>query len=74
MGRRIASIAVLAGIAWGVAAAAGDPPAEKKEAGPYDPKADAKAAVASALEKARRGGKRVLIVYGGNWCGWCLSF
>lgn len=37
----------------------------------YNEEADAKAEIARAAEKARRDNKRVLLVYGGNWCGWC---
>jgi hypothetical protein len=36
---------------------------------PYDPSADADAAVAAAFAQARKDGKRVLIELGGNWCG-----
>jgi len=35
---------------------------------PYNPNADARAQVASAIAKARRGDKLVLIELGGNWC------
>ena len=37
----------------------------------YDPKADATAAVSEAAAKAGRDHKRVLLMFGGNWCGWC---
>ncbi len=37
----------------------------------YDEAADAKADIAAALVKAKKDNKRVLIQYGGNWCGWC---
>lgn len=40
----------------------------------YDEKADAKTLVADALKRARRSDRRVLIMYGGNWCGWCYRF
>jgi thioredoxin-related protein len=39
----------------------------------YDEKADAKAQIAAAVAKAKRENKRVLIVYGGNWCSWCYK-
>ncbi len=39
----------------------------------YDEKADAKAEIADALKKARIEDKRVLITWGGNWCGWCYK-
>jgi thioredoxin-related protein len=37
----------------------------------YDPKADGKAQVAAALSRATAGDKRVLVVFGANWCIWC---
>jgi hypothetical protein len=46
------------------------PSAEGKPA-IYDEQADHEAALARALEQARREHKRVLITFGGNWCGWC---
>jgi thioredoxin-related protein len=38
----------------------------------YDEKADAQKQLAAALASARRGHRRVLIQWGGNWCPWCL--
>ncbi len=40
----------------------------------YDPKADAAADIAAAVEKAGRENKFVLIQGGGNWCKWCIEF
>ncbi|MCX6560702.1 MAG: thioredoxin family protein [Candidatus Aminicenantes bacterium] len=37
----------------------------------YDEKADAKADIAAALARAAKENRRVLIQWGGNWCGWC---
>jgi thiol-disulfide isomerase/thioredoxin len=37
----------------------------------YDEAADGKQLVAAGLERARLEGKHVLVVFGGNWCGWC---
>jgi thioredoxin-related protein len=37
----------------------------------YDEKADAKVLIANAVKKAKEENKRVLITWGGNWCGWC---
>lgn len=37
----------------------------------YDEKADARADVKAALAVAKKENKRVLIQWGGNWCGWC---
>jgi thioredoxin-related protein len=50
-------------------------PAESKQekAAPplYDEQADAKTDVAAALARAKKENRRVLIQWGGNWCGWC---
>lgn len=57
---------------------ADDPPkpkaekADKPEVKVYDEKADAKALIATALTSAKRENRRVLVQWGGNWCGWCL--
>ncbi len=37
----------------------------------YDVQADAKRQVQEASAKAQRDGKRVLVMFGGDWCGWC---
>ena len=37
----------------------------------YDEAADAEQLVAAALAVAKRDHQRVLLMYGGNWCGWC---
>ncbi|PCJ13656.1 MAG: hypothetical protein COB10_05375 [Planctomycetota bacterium] len=39
----------------------------------YDVEADASADIAAALARAHKNNKRVLVVYGGNWCGWCVK-
>jgi thiol:disulfide interchange protein len=38
----------------------------------YDADADAKADVAAAIKQARAEHKRVIIDFGGNWCGDCI--
>jgi thioredoxin-related protein len=40
----------------------------------YNPLADAKSEVASAILRARESGKHVFIQVGGNWCKWCIRF
>lgn len=40
----------------------------------YDEKADAKADIEAALVKAGHENQRVLLVFGGNWCDWCVKF
>ena len=37
----------------------------------YDESADAAAQIDAALAKAKKENRRVLIQWGGNWCGWC---
>jgi thioredoxin-related protein len=37
----------------------------------YDKTADATAQVAKAVERAKHDDKRVLLMFGGDWCGWC---
>lgn len=39
----------------------------------YDEKLDARAAFDEALARANREHKHVLVIFGGNWCQWCLS-
>lgn len=38
----------------------------------YDESADARAQIKSAVERAGREHKRVLVQWGGNWCPWCI--
>ena len=52
----------------------GDKPAAQPQAAKpaiYDTTADAKTQIAAALAKAKRENQRVLVMFGGNWCGWC---
>jgi thiol:disulfide interchange protein len=37
----------------------------------YDEQADARAQVEAATALARRDARRVLVMFGGDWCGWC---
>lgn len=37
----------------------------------YDESADGAAQVREAVARAARDNKRVLVMFGGNWCGWC---
>lgn len=38
----------------------------------YDESADANEQISTARAAAKGSGRRVLIQWGGNWCGWCL--
>jgi len=40
----------------------------------YDPKEDAVAAIAKAVQKAKAEKKHVFVQVGGNWCIWCARF
>lgn len=40
----------------------------------YNPLADARAEINSAVKKAKMENKNVLLQIGGNWCIWCLRF
>jgi len=40
----------------------------------YNPEADAKKDIASAVAKASAAGKHVFLQIGGNWCPWCVKF
>lgn len=37
----------------------------------YDEEADGRNLIAAALERAKAEGKRPLLTWGANWCGWC---
>lgn len=40
----------------------------------YHPEADAADEIHSAIKKANAENKHVLIIAGGNWCSWCITF
>jgi len=46
-----------------------EPPAKVKL---YGESANAKAPIAAALADAKKTHRRVLLQWGGNWCGWCI--
>jgi thioredoxin-related protein len=50
---------------------AADPEYPKMGPDIYDPKADGTAQITAALEKAGGEKKRVLLMFGANWCPWC---
>lgn len=69
-----AAVAVVVGGTSRVGAQEGKPEEPKqanKRPDIYDEKADAEKQVAGALEVAKREKTRVLLMFGGNWCGWC---
>src|SRR3954447_14804592 len=66
--RRLVAVLVLAVCASPLVAAA---PATKPAI--YDESADAKQQLAAAEQLAARDHQRVLMVVGGNWCGWCVK-
>ncbi|TDG37107.1 thioredoxin family protein [Pedobacter changchengzhani] len=40
----------------------------------YNPSANAQADIKTAVAKAKKEKKHVLIQVGGNWCSWCIAF
>lgn len=48
-------------------------PAQPEKPAIYDANADAKEQIAEAVAKAKKENRRVLIQWGGNWCGWCIQ-
>lgn len=40
---------------------------------PYNPQADAKKEIQTAVNKAAQDNKQVLLIIGGNWCPWCVK-
>jgi thiol:disulfide interchange protein len=70
-------VVILAGLTAGVTAgralgaAADPPPAGTVRPDLYDRTADGNQQIADALKTAQRDHKRVLLMFGANWCGWC---
>lgn len=47
-------------------------PGAKEKPKLYDEQADARVQIRAAVAKAKKENRRVLIQWGGNWCGWCI--
>jgi len=47
------------------------PAAAAKRAPIYDKQADTKAQVEKAITRAKKNNQRILLMFGGDWCGWC---
>jgi thioredoxin-related protein len=47
------------------------PAAPAQRASIYDKSADAKALVEKAAQRAKHENQRILVMFGGDWCGWC---
>jgi len=56
---------------WCVAALLAVAVVESSFAGDYDPKRDPEQDLRQAVKAAESGGKRILVIVGGEWCGWC---
>jgi thiol:disulfide interchange protein len=67
--RRIWTLTLALAVASASAVSAGQ--AIKKEKDIYNEKADARAEIKEALKKAEVGHKRVIVVFGANWCYDC---
>ncbi|MDQ7012390.1 MAG: thioredoxin family protein [Planctomycetota bacterium] len=48
-------------------------PTQAEKPALYDESAVATEQIAAALAKAKKENRRVLIQWGGNWCGWCIK-
>jgi thioredoxin 1 len=59
------AVAATSAVSWAQAAK------KEKEKDIYNEKVDAHAEIKEALEKAERGHKRVIVVFGANWCYDC---
>ena len=44
-----------------------------EQEGPYDPRANARAEIAKAIDRAQQDNKHILLVFGANWCPWCRA-
>jgi thioredoxin-related protein len=53
------------------APAAAKPATAAKRASIYDKSADTSAQLAKATARAKHDEKRILVMFGGDWCGWC---
>src|SRR5688572_7217604 len=63
--------ALLLALPAGAAAQEAKVTAEAARPSIYDAKADAREQVRAATALARRDARRVLVMFGGDWCGWC---
>lgn len=68
---RIAVLAMLAAHAPTVFSSQANGPVQQRQV--YSDTADAHAEIRSALETAKRDHKRVILDFGGNWCGDCKA-
>ncbi len=73
----LSGVVVFAGVAGArqeqPGAAAAQPAAKADKPRVYDEKADAKEQIAAAVARAKQQNRRVLVQWGGNWCGWCVK-
>lgn len=67
-------IILIAALAFTAASVKAQDPQKADPPKIYNPAADAKADIASAIKKANTEHKNVLLQIGGNWCIWCLRF
>lgn len=62
---------VISSLAWLPVPIRAEPSPKTSRPFIYDESADAVKQIADALARARKEGKRVLLQFGANWCGWC---
>ena len=81
---RVSAVLIALGLAFSPACAPAAPPTNAPKVSiaslaelprplplPYDERADATAELDAAFARAKASGKRVLVDFGGNWCGDC---
>ena len=76
LGPRLAAVLVLAtasaaAFAQDKAATQAKPLATARKVSIYDQSADTQVQVEKAKQTAKREDKRILVMFGGDWCGWC---
>ncbi|MGP0067972.1 MAG: thioredoxin family protein [Isosphaeraceae bacterium] len=75
--RRVWSVVCILSIGAGAASAQekaktpAKPASPAKRASIYDKTADARTQIAKATARAKEDNQRVLLMFGGDWCGWC---
>jgi thioredoxin-related protein len=69
--RPVATMFLLAVPALATAQEAGNDAKKPPRASIFDVTADAREQVKAATARAQRDGRRVLVMFGGDWCGWC---
>ncbi len=67
----VLAVSSIAAVAQEIAPPQAKPAVATKKASIYDQAADAQVQVDKAIAQAKRENKRILVMFGGDWCGWC---